>query len=65
MKVIKRDGRIKDFDQARIKEAIRKAYMDIYNGSEEKFGDDLKIGVLSAIVFPILLVIVNLLLQAT
>lgn len=40
MKVIKRDGRIKDFDQARIKEAIRKAYMDIYNGSEEKFGDE-------------------------
>ena len=39
MKVIKRDGRIKDFDQARIKEAIRKAYMDIYNGSEEKTSD--------------------------
>ena len=29
----------------------------------EKFGDDLKIGVLSAIVFPILLVVVNLLLK--
>lgn len=40
MRVIKRDGRVKDFDQARIKEAIRKAYMDIYNGSEEKFGDE-------------------------
>ncbi len=40
MKVIKRDGRIKDFDQGRIKEAIRKAYLDIYDGSEEKFGDE-------------------------
>ena len=29
----------------------------------EKFGDDLKIGVLSAIVFPVLLVVVNLLLK--
>ena len=29
----------------------------------EKFGDDLKIGVLSAVVFPILLVAVNLMLK--
>jgi MFS-type transporter involved in bile tolerance (Atg22 family) len=29
----------------------------------EKFGDDLKIGVLSAVVFPVVLVIVNVLLK--
>ena len=30
MKIIKRDGRIKKFDCARIKNAIKKAYLDVY-----------------------------------
>lgn len=30
MKIIKRDGRVKDFDSFRIQEAVKKAYMDIY-----------------------------------
>lgn len=40
MIVIKRDGREKPFESGRIKEAIRKAYLDVYNGSEEEFTDE-------------------------
>lgn len=38
MQIVKRDGRKKDFDAIRIREAIRKAYLDVSN--EETFQDE-------------------------
>ena len=35
MQVIKRDGRKVDFDKNKIKEAIRKAYVEVYPAKSE------------------------------
>lgn len=36
MKIIKRDGRIKDFDENRIKDAVKAAYNDVYKYTEAR-----------------------------
>ena len=45
MKVVKRDGRIKDFNVSRIEEAIRKAFIDVYKGDHDAQSDTFMYGV--------------------
>lgn len=40
LKVIKRDGRVKDFDNKRIKIAISRAYKDLYGENIDKFKEE-------------------------
>ena len=47
LKVIKRDGRIKDFEETRIIEAIEKAYIEL--GREEYFLTDISMGLVDKI----------------
>jgi anaerobic ribonucleoside-triphosphate reductase len=40
MQIIKRDGRVKNFQLERIQTAIKKAYLEVYNNDLEKYKED-------------------------
>jgi anaerobic ribonucleoside-triphosphate reductase len=40
MQIIKRDGRVKNFQLERIQTAIKKAYLEVYNNDLEKYEED-------------------------